>query len=58
MAEKKDTKMHAIKLDNCKILTTEKGPHGGGNKYNQIVLGNDFIVNNARMGHKQQGNVK
>jgi len=37
--------------------TTEKGPHGGGNKYNQATVGRDFMVQQPITGHKQQKNV-
>jgi len=38
--------------------TTKKGPHGGGNKYQQMKLGAGFMVHDNKPGHSQKKNVK
>lgn len=46
------------KPGNTKSATTNKGPHGGGNKYDQMKIGKGFISHNPIAGHKQKSNVK
>ena len=36
---------------------SEKGPHGGGNKYTESILGKGFIAIPPITGHKQQQNI-
>jgi len=44
--------------ENAPKHTTVKGPHGGGNTYNQMAVGRDFTVHDPISGHTQKQNVK
>lgn len=39
------------------ISKTEKGPHGGGNKYVQSTLGTGFLTVKPIKGHTQKQNI-
>jgi hypothetical protein len=44
--------------DNAPRHTTDKTSPGGGNVYNQMVVGRDFAVHDPIPGHTQKQNVK
>lgn len=41
-----------------KAKTTFAGPHGGGTAYNQLSMGNNFMVHDPIPGHTQKKNVE
>jgi hypothetical protein len=47
----------AVKLDGQQ-KTTDDGPHRGGNKYNQMTLGQGFLLQTPINGHTQKPNIK
>lgn len=50
----KDGKKAMGKVESKK---TEKGPHGGGHKYNQAVIGKGFLQHKPITGHTQEKNI-
>jgi len=44
--------------EGTKQQKTFAGPHGGGTTYNQLSVGNNFVVHDAIPGHKQQQNIE
>ncbi len=53
-----DEKPGKVDLGKSSAKTTQKGPHGGGNKYHQTAVANGFMTHDARPGHSQKKNVK
>ena len=53
-----DKKQTSPTPENSTGKTTKKGPHGGGNKYNQQKLGSGFAVHDPIAGHTQKSNMK
>lgn len=58
MSDKADKKQQPIKPADATSKTSNKGPHGGGNKYFQMKKGDEFMVHDPIGGHKQKTNVK
>lgn len=46
------------KPEGTKQKTTHEGPHGGGNKYHQAKISNEFMVHKPIIGHTQKNNLK